>query len=94
MPAGSLYEDMRVQNGHAEPYRDEVWCLGNEMDGIWQIGCRTAEDYGDIARKTACLMKKIDPKVKLIACGSANLDMLPLVPGKIRCCPSVTIIST
>ena len=75
MPAGSLYEDIRVQNGHAEPYRDEVWCLGNEMDGIWQIGCRTAEDYGDIARKTACLMKKIDPKVMLIACGSANLDM-------------------
>ena len=38
MPAGSLYADMRVKNGHEKPYGDEVWCLGNEMDGIWQIG--------------------------------------------------------
>lgn len=75
MPAGSQYADERVRNGRLKPYRDQVWCLGNEMDGPWQIGSRTAEDYGDIARKTACLMKKIDPAVKLVACGSANLDM-------------------
>lgn len=75
MPASSLYADMRVKNGHEKPYGDEVWCLGNEMDGIWQIVCRTAEDYGDIARKTACLMKKVDPGVNLVACGSSSMDM-------------------
>ena len=75
MPGGSEYADMRVKNGHPAPYRDEVWCLGNEMDGPWQIGVRTAEDYADIARKTAGLMKKIDPSVKLVACGSSNSYM-------------------
>lgn len=75
MPEGSKYADMRVKNGHKEPYKDEVWCLGNEMDGIWQIGGRTADDYAAVARKTACLMKMIDPSVKLVACGSSNFDM-------------------
>lgn len=74
-PQGSAYADMRMQNGHPRPYQDEVWCLGNEMDGIWQIGCRSAADYADVTRKTACLMKMIDPRIKLVACGSSGFDI-------------------
>jgi len=74
-PAGTKYADMRVENGNAEPYNDKVWCLGNEMDGIWQVGHRTVQDYADTARKTACLMKMLDPSLELVACGSANYQM-------------------
>ena len=69
--AGTKYADMRVKNGIEEPYNDRLWCLGNEMDGEWQIGHRTPEDYADIARKTALMLKRLDPTVELVACGSA-----------------------
>ena len=68
----SKYANMRVKNGRKKAYKDPVWCLGNEMDGPWQIGARTPEDYADIARKTANYMKKIDPDAELVACGSSK----------------------
>lgn len=74
-PEGTKYADMRVENGHREPYGDKVWCLGNEMDGIWQVGHRSPEDYAQIARKTACLLKMLDPSAELVACGSAAYTM-------------------
>lgn len=74
-PAGSQYADMRVRNGQKEPYNDRVWCLGNEMDGEWQVGQRTPADYADIARKTALVMKRMDPELELVACGSASYYM-------------------
>lgn len=74
-PRGTKYADMRAENGHEEPYHDKVWCLGNEMDGIWQVGHRSADDYAQVARKTACLMKMLDPSLELVACGSANYQM-------------------
>lgn len=74
-PAGTKYADMRVKNGHQTPYDDRVWCLGNEMDGIWQVGHRDPDDYAQVARKTACLMRMLDPSLELVACGSAAYDM-------------------
>jgi len=74
-PAGTKYADMRVENGVKEPYNDKVWCLGNEMDGIWQVGHRSPDDYAAEARKTACLMKMLDPTLELVACGSASYQM-------------------
>ena len=44
-PGGSRYSDMRIANGHKEPHGIRLWCLGNEMDGKWQIGHHTAEEY-------------------------------------------------
>ena len=44
---GSLptyYADLRRKNGHKEPYDVKLWCLGNEMDGPWQICGKTAEE--------------------------------------------------
>jgi len=75
LDAGTTYSDMRVANGVTEPYHDKIWCLGNEMDGIWQIGARRASDYADIARKAACYMKMLDPNVQLVACGSSNYEI-------------------
>jgi len=63
---------LRKQNGSAEPWRVKYWGLGNEMDGPWQMGHRSAEDYGKFALEAAKLMKWTDPNIKLIAAGSSN----------------------
>ncbi len=72
---GSQYCDLRRANGREVPYRDKVWCLGNEMDGPWQVGSRTPSDYADTVRRVAGVMKMMDPTVELVACGSSNYDM-------------------
>ncbi len=63
---------LRKQNGRARPWKVTYWGLGNEMDGPWQMGHRSAEDYGKFALEAAKLMKWTDPSVKLIAAGSSN----------------------
>ena len=69
------FADMRRRNGHEEPYDVKLWCLGNEMDGPWQICGKTAEEYGRTAAETAKMMKWMDPSVELVACGSSYRDM-------------------
>jgi alpha-N-arabinofuranosidase len=69
------YADLRRANGHAEPYGVKLWCLGNEMDGPWQICAKTAEEYGRIASETAKMMKWLDPSIELVACGSSYRSM-------------------
>ena len=63
---------LRKQNGRAEPWKVTYWGLGNEMDGPWQMGHRSAEDYGKFALEAAKLMKWTDPAIKLVAAGSSN----------------------
>jgi alpha-N-arabinofuranosidase len=74
-PAGSYFADLRAKNGHAEPYGVKYWCLGNEMDGPWQIGHLEAHEYGRKALEAAKLMRWHDPGIKLIACGSSSTFM-------------------
>lgn len=75
MPEGTMYSDMRVKHGVQNPYKVKMWCLGNEMDGDWQIGHKTAEEYGRLAAETAKVMKRIDENVELVVCGSSKSDM-------------------
>ena len=63
---------LRKQNGREAPWKVTYWGLGNEMDGPWQMGHRSAEDYGKFALEAAKLMKFTDPSIKLIAAGSSN----------------------
>lgn len=63
---------LRKQHGRSEPWKVTYWGLGNEMDGPWQMGHRSAEDYGKFALEAAKLMKWTDPSIKLIAAGSSN----------------------
>ncbi|MDO5702809.1 MAG: alpha-N-arabinofuranosidase [Lachnospiraceae bacterium] len=74
-PGGSRYSDMRIANGRKDPLGIKLWCLGNEMDGPWQIGHKTALEYGRIANETAKIMKWVDPTIELVACGSSSADM-------------------
>lgn len=74
-PGGTKYSDMRIAHGYREPHKVKVWCLGNEMDGAWQIGHKTMEEYGRLAEETAKAMKLIDPDIELVSCGSSGLEM-------------------
>jgi alpha-N-arabinofuranosidase len=75
VPGGSHFADKRRANGVEDPYRVKMWCLGNEMDGPWQIGHKTPQEYGRLAAETARAMRMIDPGLELVACGSSNTDM-------------------
>ncbi len=70
--AGTKYADMRVANGHAEPYDVKLWCLGNEMSGPWQIGHVSAQEYARLASQTAKLVKEFDSSIEVVASGSAT----------------------
>jgi alpha-N-arabinofuranosidase len=74
-PSGTHWSDMRVKHGVAQPYGIKLWCLGNEMDGPWQIGHKTAEEYGRLANESAKAMRMVDPGVELVLCGSSNSQM-------------------
>ncbi len=74
-PSGSKYSDLRIAHGVAEPHNFKVWCLGNEMDGPWQVGHKTALEYGHLANETAKALRQIDPGLELVVCGSSNTGM-------------------
>ncbi len=69
---GTRWSDLRRQHGYEAPHNVKYWCLGNEMDGPWQIGHMVAVDYGRKAADAARQMRAIDPTLKLIACGSSG----------------------
>ncbi|PRZ06909.1 alpha-N-arabinofuranosidase [Isoptericola sp. CG 20/1183] len=75
VPGGTAWSDLRRANGAQDPYRVTMWCLGNEMDGPWQIGAKTAAEYGRLAAETARAMRMIDPDLELVVCGSSNSAM-------------------
>ncbi len=75
-PSGTYWSDLRAKNGSPEPYNIKYWCLGNEMEGSWQAGHLSAEDYTKKSLEAAKIMKWVDPSIKLVACGS-SYEMLP-----------------
>ena len=74
-PGGTALSDRRIANGATEPFDIRLWCLGNEMDGPWQIGHKTADEYGRLAQETAKAMRFVDPGLELVLCGSSGSQM-------------------
>ena len=74
-PKGSALADQRRSNGREEPYDVRMWCLGNEVDGPWQVGHKTATEYGRLAAETARAMRMFDPNLLLVAAGSSGPQM-------------------
>lgn len=72
---GTTLSDLRAAHGRPQPYDVRIWCLGNEMDGPWQLGHRSAEDYGKLAGQTARAMRQLDPGLELVVCGSSSAHM-------------------
>ncbi|MFF3610698.1 alpha-N-arabinofuranosidase [Streptomyces sp. NPDC002580] len=74
-PSGTARSDLRIAHGDKDPFGIRLWCLGNEMDGPWQTGHKTAGEYGRLAAETARAMRQIDPDLELVACGSSGQGM-------------------
>ena len=74
-PGGSYWSDLRIKNGAKDPLGIKLWCLGNEMDGPWQICHKDAVEYGRVACEAGKMMKWVDPTIELVACGSSGYDM-------------------
>jgi alpha-N-arabinofuranosidase len=74
-PPGTRYADMRVAHGHPDPHGVGLWCLGNEMDGPWQLGHVPAHEYAVRAQQAARMMKGVDPDIELVACGSCSVTL-------------------
>ena len=75
VPGGSDLSEWRRTNGRDEPFAVDMWCLGNEMDGPWQVGHRSADAYGALASQAAKAMRMLDPSIRLVACGSSGSYM-------------------
>ncbi|WP_144763052.1 alpha-N-arabinofuranosidase [Curtobacterium sp. 9128] len=75
IPGGTARSEERKRNGREEPFGVTMWCLGNEMDGPWQLGHKNADDYGKLAAMTAKGMRQIQPDLELVICGSSGASM-------------------
>lgn len=76
---GTYLSDLRKKNGTETPHRFKYWCIGNEMDGEWQMGHKTAQEYGRLAHEAIKMMKWVDPSIKTSVAGS-SLSSLPTCP--------------
>ncbi|RKL68232.1 alpha-N-arabinofuranosidase [Salipaludibacillus neizhouensis] len=74
-PGGSYWSDLRKKHGYEQPHNIKTWCLGNEMDGPWQVGQKTPYEYGRLAKEAAKAMRLVDPSIELVTCGSSNSSM-------------------
>ncbi len=72
---GTYWSDKRISNGAPDPFNIKLWCLGNEMDGPWQTGAKTAIEYGRIANEASKVMKWVDDSIETVACGSSGSGM-------------------
>ncbi len=74
-PGGTALSDLRKHHGYGTPHAIKTWCLGNEVDGFWQMGTKTATEYGRLAREASKLMKGVDRSIETILCGSSGRGM-------------------
>ncbi|MFG2650678.1 alpha-N-arabinofuranosidase [Streptomyces sp. NPDC048436] len=74
-PGGTAWSDLRIKHGVPDPHNVKLWCLGNEMDGPWQTGHKSATEYGRLAAEAGKAMRQVDPSIELVACGSSNSRM-------------------
>jgi alpha-N-arabinofuranosidase len=74
-PTGTRYADMRAANGSPAPHAVKLWCLGNEMDGPWQLGHVPADQYAIRAQQAAKMMRDVDRSIELVACGSCTIGL-------------------
>ncbi len=74
-PVGTRYADLRAANGNPEPHAVPLWCLGNEMDGPWQLGHVPADQYAIRAQQAAKMMKDVDRSIELVLSGSCMPDL-------------------
>lgn len=65
---------LRTAHGQEAPHRIRYWGIGNEVDGPWQIGAKTASEYARAYHEFAKVMRWTDPEIQLIASGTSYWD--------------------
>ena len=78
-PKGTFWSDLRIKNGQKKPFGVKLWCLGNELDGPWQVGAKSAYEYGRLANEASKVMKLVDDSIETILVGSST-PRLPSYP--------------
>jgi alpha-N-arabinofuranosidase len=74
-PGGTELSDLRIAHGYPQPHDIRFWCLGNEMDGPWQICHKNAQEYGRAALEAGKVMRWTSKGLTLAACGSSYREM-------------------
>lgn len=96
-PGGTYWSDLRKSHGHVEPYNVKTWCLGNEMDGPWQIASweKDPKGYAVKAHEIAKLIKWINKDCEAVVCGSSYTTTFPHWDMEVlnQCYESVDYIS-
>jgi alpha-L-arabinofuranosidase len=65
---------LRRANGHPEPHRVRYWSIGNENYGAWEIGAKTADEWGRFVAESAKMMKRADGSIEIAVASVADLD--------------------
>nr|WP_319997724.1 alpha-L-arabinofuranosidase C-terminal domain-containing protein [uncultured Draconibacterium sp.] len=68
---GTYYADLRIKYGNEKPFNVKYVGLGNEVDGPWQMGQKSAEDYCKWALEAGKLISLLDEDIKLVASGAS-----------------------
>jgi alpha-N-arabinofuranosidase len=63
---------LRSEHGYPEPHRIRYWGVGNEVDGAWQIGAKSAAEYARTYHEFAKVMRLTDPGIRLVASGTSD----------------------
>ena len=68
------YAKQRIANGHEKPYAVKYWSIGNENYGSWEIGAKSAGEWGRLVNESAKMIKHVDPTTELTAAALTDLD--------------------
>ncbi len=74
-PASSPMGKLRAANGHPEPFKVRLWCIGNEMYGFWQAGHMSLNQYWEKHNRIVKAMKKVDPTIKVTSAGATPAEI-------------------
>ncbi len=70
--AGTALANERIAHGWERPHDVKYWGIGNEVDGEWQIGAKTPQEYARAFKEFGKVMKWADPSIKLLASATCH----------------------
>ena len=74
LPNEGEFAKWRIENGYEEPHKVRYWSIGNENYGFWEIGAKTAEEWGHLVAEASKMIKHVDPTTELTAAALADIN--------------------
>lgn len=68
------YARWRIANGCEKPHKVKYWSVGNENYGAWEIGAKSAQEWGRLVAEASKMIKHVDPETELTAAALTDLD--------------------